>query len=281
MDPRPSSPPFPNESEFKHSHTDPSGYHEEIEEDDLCPICHLLLYNPIKTICNHTLCSICMAHWADVSITTNLIRVGLNDSPMVLLPNQIETKCPMCRTFTDAQADRSRTSLLQNKYPQLYQQRKQEESGTEQETGEISTLTLYIGNKHNLIQTESGSQNKHSWKFFVTTSASDLLEMVVVHLHPTFRNPTLVLETPPYEIRRLGWGYFTITADVILKEGYSWICSEAEDTPNGRYRGMLSLDWTLDFDGQGSQGRCRLKVRRENSCDNVNDGCDTALVPIP
>jgi hypothetical protein len=61
----------------------------------------------------------------------------------------------------------------------------------------------------------------------------------------------------------LGWGYFTIFANVILKAGYSWVSSEAEDTSDGQAKGKLPLEWTLDFDGRGSQGRLRLKVKKE------------------
>jgi hypothetical protein len=42
---------------------------------------------------------------------------------------------------------------------------------------------------------------------------------------------------------RIGWGYFTISATVILKEGHLW------DEVNSRY---LILEWELDFDGAGS-----------------------------
>jgi len=73
----------------------------------------------------------------------------------------------------------------------------------------------------------------------------------------------LIVRSPPYEVRRLGWGIFTIYANLILKAGYSWVSSEAEDTLDGGVKGKLPLEWELDFIGRGSQGRLRLKVRRE------------------
>jgi hypothetical protein len=79
------------------------------------------------------------------------------------------------------------------------------------------------------------------------------------------------LQYPPYEVRRLGWGYFTIFAHVILKVGYSWVSSDAEDAPDGGEKGMLPLEWTLNFDGPGSQGRCRLKVRKEKEGQEQED----------
>jgi len=81
--------------------------------------------------------------------------------------------------------------------------------------------------------------------------------------HPTFRNPRVIMQWPPYEIRRLGWGYFTIVAQIILKAGYSWVSAEAEDAPDGGEQGMLPLEWTLNFDGDGAQARCRVKVRKQ------------------
>jgi len=207
-----------------------------------------------------------MAHWADVSLTTSLTRVALDDAAMVLLPNEIETKCPMCRTLTTAQPDQPRSLELQSRYPTSHSQRATEEQQAElDETGSsIETLTLYIGNEHRLIRPDTPhGGNKHDWKFFVRPSRTDVVEEVQMFLHPTFRNPRVIQQFPPYEIRRLGWGYFTIGTNIILKAGYSWVSSEAQDAPDGAQRGMLSLDWTLDFHGRGSQGRCRLKVKRE------------------
>jgi transcription initiation factor IIF auxiliary subunit len=75
--------------------------------------------------------------------------------------------------------------------------------------------------------------------------------------HPTFRPPRLTLTQPPFEVRRLGWGYFNIEADIILKEPYSWV----QDNTNER-RHMLKLDWMLSFEGSGQQGRVRAKVKK-------------------
>lgn len=82
--------------------------------------------------------------------------------------------------------------------------------------------------------------------------------------HPTFNPNYKIKRRPPFEIECLGWGTFEITAYVVLKEGYTWISEDAENSPSGRPNGMLQLKWNLDFDGfdgRGSMGRCRLKVR--------------------
>lgn len=156
----------------------------DIEHDDICPICQLLLYRPVRTRCNHTLCESCMAHWADVSITTQMTTVGLDDRAVILLPNEIETKCPMCRTLTTAKIDPKRESKLQEQYPITYQERQIEHRTTVDDgsTSRVETLTVYIGNEHSLVRTEDGSNNKHQWNFFVRPSRSDLLEEVQIFL---------------------------------------------------------------------------------------------------
>lgn len=72
---------------------------------------------------------------------------------------------------------------------------------------------------------------------------------------------------------------------MILKPGWSWVSEDATEVPfrNDGAKAKLPLDWTLDFDGfegKGSMGRCRLKVRKEGRAerrqrerqDRVQDG---------
>lgn len=54
--------------------------------------------------------------------------------------------------------------------------------------------------------------------------------------------------------------------------------SDAEDAPDGGRKGKLPLEWTLDFDGRGSQGRCRLKVMKEKEGQEVEDAAQQAAV---
>ena len=187
-----------------------------------------------------------------------MTTVGLDDETMILLPNEIETRCPMCRTPTTATLNGSREAELKEKYPRVYRAREIEARSEDEAEGaaSVETLTIYIGNSHSLIRLEdSESHIKHEWKFFVRPSRTDLIEEVQIFLvsishlkdieisvlkpsqHPTFRNPRIIVQYPPYEVRRLGWGYFTIFANIILKAGYSWMSSEAEDAPDGGKRG--------------------------------------------
>jgi hypothetical protein len=89
----------------------------------------------------------------------------------------------------------------------------------------------------------------------------------------------VIVQWPPYEVRRLGWGTFTIYANLVLKAGYSWVSSEAEDTSDGGVNGKLPLEWPLDFNGCGSQGRLRLKVKREKYNQEAEDEAQGQEVP--
>ena len=129
----------------------------EIQEDDLCPVCLMLLYEPVKTVCNHSLCRYCMTTWADTSPRRPQAPERL--PPQDIAPHELEVNCPICRTHTGAQGDADRAALLEQTYPTAYAQRKAE---TEQSVDpEMEYLTLYIGNKHRSIETEDN--NKHEW----------------------------------------------------------------------------------------------------------------------
>ena len=53
--------------------------------------------------------------------------------------------------------------------------------------------------------------------------------------------------------------------------------SDAEDTQDGAPKGMLPLEWTLDFGGfggTGAMGRCRLKVKNDRGWEDDEAGRD-------
>jgi hypothetical protein len=77
----------------------------------------------------------------------------------------------------------------------------------------------------------------------------------------------VIKKSAPYEITRLGWGEFEVTANVVLKHGYHWINSDAKVAPGTR-KSMLAMVWMLNFEGGGAQGRARFKVRRERRARN-------------
>jgi hypothetical protein len=244
---------------------------EDINEDDLCPICQMLLHEPVTTTCRHTLCRFCMATWASTSLAAPMTVVDVDSEPVPFdAVSDLEARCPMCRTMTSALPDAQRDETLRSKYPHTWTQR-QREAAAENHTelsGSIQTITVHIGNRHTLVPSRANglAENQHEWTFFVKPSRTDIIEEVHIHLHPTFRQNHIVRTRPPYAISRLGWGFFTITASVVLKAGYSWVSEDALDSPDGAVKGSLPLEWTLDFDGfggKGSMGRCQLKVSND------------------
>ncbi|RMY56397.1 hypothetical protein D0865_03671 [Hortaea werneckii] len=248
---------------------------EQIDADDQCPICHLLLYRPVVTQCNHAMCESCMAHWADVSVTSQMKIVDVDEEPSEFNPvSGVEAKCPMCRTATSASLNEARSEQLRVRYPSIWEERRVEEEGDlSRNAAEIQTITVYIGNRHTLVR-DAEDANVHEWTFFVRPSRTDIIEEVQILLHPTFRPSRIIRQRPPYAIKRYGWGYFTVQAYVILKAGYSWVSNEAEDSPDGASKGMLPLEWTLDFNGfggKGSMGRCRLKVKNDRDWEDISE----------
>jgi len=183
--------------------------------------------------------------------------VSLSDAPTDFEPSNVEAKCPMCRTLTSAQPATNLAAQLERRYSATYLQRGADDED-EEELTTVETITVYIGNKHSIVPAAPGSGNCHDWTFFVRPSRTDIIQAVKMNLHPTFRPPTITRQDPPYEIRRLGWGYFAINAQVILKKGWAWLSNDAY----GADKRGLPLDWTLDFEGEGSMGRCRLKVKK-------------------
>lgn len=249
---------------------------EVVHEDDLCPICQLVICEPVITVCRHTLCRSCMAHWADVSLSQPMAIVPVSEEAVDFdAVSGLEARCPLCRTQTTACQDEERRMQLKMRYPQAYAERELEERETNEGGESIQTMTLYIGNRHRLTTpSEDSPQNNHEWAFFIKPSRTEIIEEVQIFLHPTFRPSRIVRQRAPYEIRRLGWGIFAIEACIILKAGYSWVSSDAEDSPDGAPKGMLRLEWMLTFDsfnGSGAMGRCRLKVKNDLNWQDISE----------
>jgi hypothetical protein len=155
-----------------------------IEHDDLCAICHCLLLRPVTTRCGHTMCASCMEQWADISVSRQMAIVGLDDTPVTLLPSQMESRCPMCRTLTTASDDEPRARELRRRYPRGYAEREREETlNLEEDSADIETLTLYIGNHHSIVRSDPrDAKNIHNWQFFVKPSRTDIIEEVQIFL---------------------------------------------------------------------------------------------------
>jgi transcription initiation factor IIF auxiliary subunit len=71
--------------------------------------------------------------------------------------------------------------------------------------------------------------------------------------------------SPPYEVTHIGWGYFSIWIQVILKCGYLWC--EAN-------RRVLQLDWMLDLFLMGSSAshEYAVTVQGDKVCGDADNG---------
>lgn len=222
----------------------------EPEEDDFpaeltCPICHHLLHDPRRTPCGHAFCSFCLDRLFAVRRPTDTH----------VQAEQRERDCPMCRAplrLADASPDSGLDRQAARSFPAMHRQRGRE---IEQERARLAARrlehpTLYIGNLHSLRAPQGGSSNVHDWTFFVRMEDAEeearYIERVAIHLHPTFRPSTLNLMQPPFAVRRLGWGYFVIRAEVTFKPEWG--------------HETLSLQWMLDFEDQGSMRQVDLEL---------------------
>ena len=206
-----------------------------------------------------------MAQWADASTLTTIIPSPLDLNLSAFDPHydptpDLEVGCPMCRTLTTGVLDMDLVAALEERYPDTYKERREEEMEAKGERiGEdgVEGLMILIGNRHRLERGVDEGPNKHDWTFFVRISRPDIVKEVRVNLHPTFRPPRVVIKKAPFEVRRLGWGTFAIEAEIVLNEPYGWV----KDGVGIRSQGLM-LDWTLSFEGRGQQGRVRAKVKK-------------------
>eukprot|EP00746_Dinoflagellata_sp_MGD_P010579 gnl/MRDRNA2_/MRDRNA2_121887_c0_seq1.p1 gnl/MRDRNA2_/MRDRNA2_121887_c0~~gnl/MRDRNA2_/MRDRNA2_121887_c0_seq1.p1 ORF type:complete len:582 (-),score=82.08 gnl/MRDRNA2_/MRDRNA2_121887_c0_seq1:221-1966(-) len=182
-----------------------------------CAVCLDLLCEPIQLPCAHTFCRNC------------LLRIS-------------QRKCPLCRAphpdgFDPfkATADCQIEELLRRNCPDYLQR-------VQHATAERSRmLNLIVGNRHQLVsnpkRSKSGNLNKHKWTMFVELQQSsvginDMIEKVNFKLAPYYtawpstdhhsvrvgKNPEV--RSAPFEVTRIGWGYFPVTINITWK---SWL----------------------------------------------------------
>ena len=86
-------------------------------------------------------------------------------------------------------------------------------------------VAVLVGNLHEQAQgpmreslVSPGAKNRHMWTVFVNPAASEvhLVKSVTFHLHPTFSPSAITVTSPPFCLRRIGWGSFIITVEILL-----------------------------------------------------------------
>jgi hypothetical protein len=107
-----------------------------------------------------------------------------NHDPLADL-SVLEANCPMCRTPTTATPHAERKRTLEEKYPTLYAERREEEAaarGSRIGQDGVEGMTILIGNKHRLERSREDTANKHDWTFFVRVSRPELIQHVRIYL---------------------------------------------------------------------------------------------------
>jgi YEATS domain-containing protein 4 len=70
----------------------------------------------------------------------------------------------------------------------------------------------------------------HKWTVYVRGATNEdlgvVIKRVIFQLHPSFNNPTRVVESPPFEISECGWGEFEIAISLFF---HSDVCDKQLD----------------------------------------------------
>jgi len=209
--------------------------------DFSCPVCTELLYKPVTIPCGHTFCKLCL----DMSFS-------------------YKRCCPMCREpfqFSAAQVKSNvlLASIIEQNFAERYKLRgdEVEEQSVIMQEGRKKII---IGNTHESLA--GNNRNNHKWKFFVMVLDEDqslgaipkvpssyYIEKIEVFLHPTFTPARLVLTGEPFEVKRIGWGVFTIRGNIYFASRFN--------LPPMGFEHLLSFDrngthrsFLIDFSSQ-------------------------------
>ncbi|XP_071722728.1 transcription initiation factor TFIID subunit 14b-like [Rutidosis leptorrhynchoides] len=76
------------------------------------------------------------------------------------------------------------------------------------------TIAFYLGRK-------ASESMSHKWTVYVRGATNEdlraVISRVVFQLHPSFNNPTRVVESPPFEVSETGWGEFEIAITLFFR----------------------------------------------------------------
>lgn len=81
-----------------------------------------------------------------------------------------------------------------------------------QQEKSIIKKSLIIGNTDKLISTDDkNGREKHEWILFIEfendhhNEISEFIKKVIINLHPSFNPSQIILDKPPFQLKRLGW----------------------------------------------------------------------------
>jgi len=108
-------------------------------------------------------------------------------------------------------------------------------------SGPLLNKKLIIGNEHTLISeadakesiTLPGTKMRHNWKVFVReTDSNSVIEKVEFGIHASFQPSQIEVTSPPFEIERVGWGFFVVRIKVYYKPEFNKPPSDFEHELN-------------------------------------------------
>eukprot|EP00997_Jenningsia_sp_PLL12_P005227 NODE_2089_length_989_cov_213.224468_g1709_i0.p1 GENE.NODE_2089_length_989_cov_213.224468_g1709_i0~~NODE_2089_length_989_cov_213.224468_g1709_i0.p1 ORF type:complete len:193 (+),score=44.22 NODE_2089_length_989_cov_213.224468_g1709_i0:341-919(+) len=80
-------------------------------------------------------------------------------------------------------------------------------------------MRVVVGNNHS-ISNNPVFNNHHQWTVYVRAEdpqRQSLITRVNFRLHPTFTPQEVMVDHPPFQVTRMGWGTFTVGIDVYLR----------------------------------------------------------------
>lgn len=266
-----------------------------------CPVCYEAYVDPISAPCGHTFCRIDIEHLFRIRRPDDISRSFLCSRHA----NSVERvrPCPMCRqpfTLSSISPNEHLEKQVKSQYPDLYEERKKDVEAAYERLSQFEThnLWLVVGNSHNDLgntryETSRGRsaqmQHRHEWEFYVrlvdnnnnnnnnnqddSQSGTEVeidrfIESVTVQLHPTFSPSTVTMTEAPFQVRRVGWGTFGISAEIKFKP--QW------------HRSPLSVFWMLQFDQDDSRIAVPMEFEtspNESAEDRAEEGATVLINP--
>eukprot|EP01080_Neovahlkampfia_damariscottae_P007045 gene7045-11208_t len=211
----------------------------EEEKNFDCTLCLDVIIEPTTLTCHHSFCHFCLYQLLELNYK-NRKHLNIDESNQ----EKIKINCPLCRkenilNLKNLKINKMLEQEIKTKFTQQYETRKIE---IEKEWKVFKSKKyhhgkLIIGNFHQYKNSETS--NCHHWKFFVRQESleENIIEQVIVKLHPTFMPNEITLKNEPFEISRLGWGTFNIQAIILFKSKFK--------------KQPVRLNHYLSFDGNG------------------------------
>lgn len=132
---------------------------DDAPDDQLCPLCHELLHEPLRTLCGHVYCALCLQRVFEVR--------KASDAPG-LQPGQRGRDCPLCRAplrLADSLPAADMAARIAEQRPAAAARRAAESAAERQQLAARAVLvrSVEVGNAHALRAEAGATGNTHDW----------------------------------------------------------------------------------------------------------------------